>query len=90
MSIFNWLVLSSKNADKVSLTIKGLFASLAIFSGLLQIPLETWTELEAQTVALVGNTALLVSSVVGFYGAVRKVWLTYRGENAVLKDRLSE
>lgn len=97
-SIFNWIVLSSKDPNKVSLTVRA--ALLAAIPGAIWalgtlcatagvcIPIED-AELRAVANAAADLAFLTLSAVsaIGIiWGFFRKIWLTVTGKNAVLNQ----
>jgi len=89
-NVIAWLILSSKDADRVSLTLKaGLLAGLAYLvqlTGLAHITFDTqWaTELINSLAAFVQLALYAISVLAGVYGAARKLWLTFTGKNEVV------
>ncbi len=87
-----WLVLSSSDPTKYSLTIKsaltGVITALTIVAGLTNITLSTpdLTAIVDNIVATVQTILLLVSLVTGTYGFIMKVWDTINGTNAVINE----
>lgn len=79
---FQWLVYSSQDPAKLSLTLKGAIPFLVILFGFAHVPSEATNfflnDLFGQLVVLVGKTAEAVSAVVGLYGLARKLWNTGR------------
>jgi hypothetical protein len=84
---WNWIVLSSKNPDKISTTVQGT-AFLAIVSAF-----ATAFHIGGLTEALTSTAAAIViilkgiSALMAAYGAWRKVSRTFAGTNAVLKNQ---
>jgi hypothetical protein len=79
--VWNWLVRSSANPDKVSLTIKGALSTAVILLGYLGI---TGHQLDITSIA--DNSAEVLVQIVAaittlttLYGAIRKLWLTISG-----------
>ncbi len=90
--IITWLIVSSKDPQKVSLFIKGVLLgvlpTVVYFAGLAhlnvgQSDLKAVVEVLAQIIE-VGLG--LVSVVVALVGLVRKIWRTAQGENRALND----
>jgi hypothetical protein len=88
--IFQWIVYSSANPTKVSLTLKGAGVTVIGFLvpviGLTHIAIggDPSTVLNSilDSIASIVQVALtLVGAIVGLYGLVRKVWLTVTGQN---------
>ena len=86
-----WLVFSSSNAQKISLTIKaGLIAALTyatVIAGLanISLPNDLLTQIIDTTVMLVQSFLLAVSYAAALIGLVRKVMKTFSGTNEVLQ-----
>lgn len=84
-NIPKWLQ-SSQNSEKVSLTIKSVGASLVAFLPLLTLLGIPLTEVDLETLVEVLSTAsdnffvvvnqifILISSILAFYGLLRKLW----------------
>lgn len=89
--VFKWLVVSSADPKKVSLTVKavltGLIPLAIAVSGVTEIPLDQNSmQAVASTVAQFVETALtLVSITLTAAGLLRKIYLSVIGENAVLQ-----
>lgn len=89
-TIWSWLVYSSVNADKISMTLKGLAVGLipviiVVFS-LYNVQLES-VKLNGIVDSLsdiVFAVSALVSAISVTWGAFRKLWTTVHGTNAVL------
>lgn len=92
--LVNWLLLSSADSSKLSLTIKGasvgVITVLTMVSGLahIQLPSDTLTALFDTAVGSLQALAVVLSGIATAVGLLRKLWLTARGENAVLNDPL--
>lgn len=86
--VWNWLVYSSKNSDKVSATMHGstLFIVATALANALQI--DGFADVANSSVALVVVLSQLAGAIYALLGALRKVKRTLGGTNAVLNDRL--
>lgn len=88
--IFAWIVYSSSNAEKISLTLKGVFVgalpTIIAVAGLANVSLdsEALTQAVNSIATLIQIGGYVVSTVMILVGAVRKVWTSIRGENAVI------
>ena len=86
----DWLVFSSENADKWSLTIKGIAVSVVPIvisvSNLAHLQLQSGqlTSLFDGVASIVSALGVLVSSVIVVIGFVRKIIATITGDNAVI------
>lgn len=85
-----WLVLSSNDPQKVSLTVKSVLTGLAtyalFFTGLFHLnvgasDLSVFTD---QIATLVGSVLTIVSCITGVYGFIRKIINTMSGRNEVI------
>lgn len=97
-SIFNWIVLSSKDPNKVSLTVRAALLSAipgAIWAvgtlcatGGVCIPIaDDELRTVANAAADLAFLALSAVSAIGIiYGFLRKIWLTVTGKNAVINQ----
>lgn len=84
--ILDWLILSSKDPQKVSLFIKGALgwaATLAIGAGVQASELDFSAAIDQ-----IGNLVYLAltfgSTAVAAYGAIRKIYRTMTGQNEVI------
>jgi len=89
IKIWNWLVYSSKNAEKYSLTIKGLATfvpSVVAFLALVNINIEANTFLAAIDIlaAVVVAFFAMISALYTLTGLIRKLYTTIVGNNAVI------
>lgn len=89
--IYEYLVWSSVNADKISLTAKGafsFFASIAIpalaYAGITRIAPGDITNLELYALALVQAVLGAVSALVVIVGFARKLYTSLKGTNQSL------
>lgn len=90
--IWKWLVYSSTNADKISLTIKSTFLALIpaimIVAGLYNIKLDnsiltSFIDEVSAIIIVVGGAITVIS---GCFGALRKIYTTAVGSNAVINS----
>jgi len=90
--VWAWLVLSSADPNKVSLTIKGaltgLVTMITISAGLagVQLPSEGLTEAVDAIISFVQFSLLWLSSAVTAWGVFRKVWSSISGDNKVINS----
>lgn len=90
--IWAWLLLSSSDPNKVSLTIKGalvgLLTAITMVAGVanIQLPSEALTQSVDGIIAFVQTSLLWVSSAVTAWGAIRKVWTSISGDNKVINS----
>lgn len=88
-TFFRWLIVSSSNPEKISLTVKAFLGGLVIVitavCGLAGIHVGDLTPLVDPAIAIIQAVLGLVSAAAFFYGLVRKVILTARGEHAGLQ-----
>ena len=89
--IWDWIYLSSVNANKISLTVKaflyGLIPGIIFFSGLMKMQigsaqLTQIIDTIAQSIVLFGG---LITSLAFLYGSLRKIILTLLGKNDVFQ-----
>lgn len=89
---FSWIILSSRDSEKVSLTVKAFFTGLitvaTILAGLshITLPGDTLTAFADAGVTFVQAILLVVSSIATLYGLARKLWTSFRGTNAVINN----
>ena len=88
--IIQWVFVSSKDPEKVSLTVKGLLVGGAgyvlLASGFLGLPNltpESWQGLTEDSSSFVSQALMVVGAVVAAFGAGRKLWNT--GKNVLSK-----
>lgn len=92
VKIWNWVVFSSVNEDKIAATVKGfLGVAVAIVTNILIIGHFNIDPAAVQGVAdqvLVTLQAILlaISSLVGLVGFLRKIWTTLSGTNQVINN----
>lgn len=83
-----WLIVSSKDPEKLSLFIKGfLGVAVSVVTMLLQfahVQVGDLTPVVDALVALVQAAAVFISAAVAVWGLVRKVIATIKGEHAGL------
>lgn len=87
--IWNWLILSSANANEYSTTVKGLvtFApTIAIFLGLVNIHVapNTIGSVIDQIGTFITAAAAVVAAAVSAWGIVKKIYRTIVGTNDVI------
>lgn len=88
--IFDWLLYSSKDPNKYSLTVKGLLTGAVAYavtvSGIVHVvlPVDQLTTLVDLTGQFVQWGLTGVSLVATIYGAVYKIYTTVAGKNAVV------
>lgn len=76
--IFNWLWLSSSDPSKVSLTVKGL----AVYIVPILVMYMGWDTSTAGS--FVTDMATVFATMLTLVGLVRKLYLTWQGENKAL------
>lgn len=92
MKILDWLLASSADPQKVSLTLKGVLIgvipTIIAFAGLTGV---TIPDQEALT-SIVNDGSMIVQILLGMvasamtvWGLLRKIWRTWNGTNEVLK-----
>ena len=90
--IFAWLILSSKNPQQVSLTIKGVLVGavtyVVFFAGLFHVTLSPsdLTSLIESVVQVIEMVLTLVSVITTAWGFARKIYTSLVGENKVLNN----
>jgi len=90
-TFWRWLVYSSADANKFSLTVKAVLIGALTFATTLagfaqvQLPTEQLTVLVDQLIFVLQTFIGLCAGITAVYGAIRKLSLTYLGENAALK-----
>lgn len=82
MKIIEWIIFSSKNADKISLTVKGFLVGVASMLVIL-FPGADFSPLVDSIAIVVQQGLALISVVMVMWGAVRKVYRTIVGTNKV-------
>lgn len=88
-TFFEWVVFSSKDPEKISLTLKGILGAgvTAATIGMNLAGVGGASELGQVVDALISavqSFAVLVTSIMTVYGLVRKLYSTVKGENQVL------
>lgn len=86
---WNWLITSSADPEKVSLTFKGIVTGLAtgltILLGVAHINVGSQlTTLVDATVSFVQQVLVVISIGVTIVGLVRKLWITIQGQKPTL------
>jgi len=85
-----WLVFSSKNSAKISLTIKaaltGLVTVATIYAGIanVSLPTEALTQAVDGIITFVQTALVAISSAVTAWGLIRKIWRSFTGDNHVI------
>ncbi len=94
--IINWIVLSSKNSSKPSTTVLAGFTAIAtgisIVWGLVYHVNPPNAELNAFVdtgLVFVQSITVVISTLVTFWAAGRKLWRTFKGTNEVINDPLA-
>ncbi len=90
--IIAWFVYSSKNPKRVSLSFKGLLGAAAtyiiFFAGVFHLNISQ-TDLSS-TIDALTNVVKFIFEVISWcitgYGMIRKIYLTSKGQNAVLNE----
>lgn len=85
---FNWLVLSSADANKLSATITGSiwFTIISTIATLMHI--DGFSNVADHGISFLVGAGQFISAAYALYGAIRKVKRTVGGTNAVLNDQL--
>ena len=86
--IIDWVLWSSKNADKISLTVKSILSG-AIVVTLLQVlkidvPVDMFSATIDMFVTIIQEVGVVATAVVTIVGLVRKIVSTFKGTNDVL------
>lgn len=88
-----WLVLSSSDSTKVSMTVKyflaGLVTVITILAGFAHVQIpgpEVFTQATDAIINMVQVFFTLVASIATAWGVIRKIILTIRGENDVVNS----
>lgn len=84
--ILNWIMLSSQDSTKVSLTLKSTLTLLVTALTIIGLPKAELGTLADQIVTLVQGVLVVVSAATGVWGMVRKINTTMGGTNSVLND----
>ena len=77
---------SSKDSNKISLTIKGALTGVVTLMIAVNLPTESLPEVIGAFTGLVEQTIIWLAALATFVGAVRKVIRTYSGNNSVLNN----
>lgn len=87
-NLFQWIVYSSKDPTKFSLTLKGIvttvvsiIATLGFYFGLRVFPQGQIVDLLGELIDDIGTIIATIGSIISIFGALRKIWLTILGEN---------
>jgi hypothetical protein len=86
-----WLVFSSTNPERISLTVKAFLTGLLTYStivagfGHVQLPIDLLTQLVDGIVAFVQAALLCVSIGAGIVGLTRKIATTFSDTNQVIQ-----
>ena len=83
----DWVIYSSENPDKLSLTIRGFLVGILPVLAFV-FPHVDFAPVIESFVALVSQLLGLVSISMMIYGGIRKLWTTYKGTNAVINSGL--
>lgn len=89
--ILQWLILSSKDPNKIALTVRGALYSIVpiiiTIAGLTNIEIQQDTlEAVIEMISSVIQIGLgIVASVMVLWGLVRKIWSTIAGWNKVIR-----
>ena len=91
-NVWNWLVLSSANANKISLTVKGVLMSIlpVLLYVMPMFNIQTSHDQLASVVNDIGTIIVVfggaVSAGVTVYGLLRKIGTTLTGNNDVINN----
>lgn len=90
--VWAWVVYSSENAGKISLTLRGLkwlIPSLVIFLGVLHTPVtqDQLTALLEAVIAVIAALGTFISAMTFLYGLARKIFNTANGTNDVINSQ---
>lgn len=89
--VIGWVVLSSKNPEQTSLTLKSSLVAVATFLTMVfglahvAVPISSLTPIVDLIISWIQTALLLVSIGGSIYGAIRKLYLTVTGKNVVLQ-----
>lgn len=87
-----WLVFSSANADKISLTLKSILyalipvALLVLGAYKIQVDSAYLSAIIDQIIGVIIVCGLAVTAISGAWGALRKIYTTATGTNAVVNS----
>lgn len=84
--IWNWIILSSEDSTKLSLTLKSALTLLVTALTIIGLPKAELGALADQIVTLVQDLLMVISAVTGVWGLMRKINTTMGGTNSVLND----
>lgn len=90
--VFAWLVFSSKNSAKISLSVKSALTffvtMLTVWAGFahIQLPTEALTQAVDDIIVFIQTAFLLISTASTIWGLLRKVWTSITGSNAVVNE----
>lgn len=90
--VWKWLVFSSANAEKISLTVKSILYALIPFILIItqayriQIDNAYLTAVIDQIIAIIIIFGGMVTAISAGFGALRKIYTTFTGTNAVVKS----
>lgn len=90
MKIFQWIMVSSKDPNKVSLTIRGILVGaityIVFFAGVFHFNVDQGdlNSLAVQLSDIVQMTLTLVSAVATTVGLVRKIYRSITGQNKAI------
>lgn len=90
--IWAWIVYSSQDSTKISLTVKsaltGLITALTVAAGLanIHLPSAELTALVDSIVFLIQSLLLLVSSALAAWGLIRKIATSFTKDNKVVNE----
>lgn len=83
--VISWIVYSSKNSEKFSLTLRGILLTVVTFATHF-FPEVDFPLLVESIVLFVQQALTLIGTAMMVWGAVRKIITTVNGSNAVLND----
>ncbi len=92
-TIFQWVVYSSANPAKLSLTLKGIsvfaLTLISVYAGLAHIDISSITSVDFTRIvdafiSFIQAVATIASAVITVYGILRKVILTLMGRNKAI------
>ena len=81
--LVSWVAFSSKNPEKVSLTLKGALVGISTIA-IYFFPTADFSTVVDSVVTLVQQSLAIVSTIMVVVGGIRKVVRSIRGDNAVL------
>lgn len=86
MRISAWVLMSSKDPKKVSVTVKSAFVGIAAIAGLFGASSEMVLGLSEPVANAINTTVLAISAIGVVLGAIRKARRTLSGTNEVLNN----